>query len=88
MPLNNLTLYGSHVRGFSLRENAHVRGENGHVQRKPGPKMLNGVRGRGRAIWRVSPPPTPPHNVADLRESVPSKSSAATLRGGGARPDP
>ena len=41
------------------------------------------VRGKDRAIWRVSPPPTPPHNVADLRESVASKPFAATLRGGG-----
>jgi hypothetical protein len=43
--------------------------------------------GRGTAIWRVSPPPTPPHNVADLTELVPPRSSAATLRGGGT-PDP
>jgi hypothetical protein len=41
------------------------------------------VGGKGRAIWRVSPPPTPPHNVADWSESVKTSSFAATLRGGG-----
>jgi serine/threonine protein kinase len=44
---------------------------------------VHGSEGRDTAIWRVSPLPTPPHNVADLRELVPSRSSAATLRGGG-----
>jgi hypothetical protein len=33
-------------------------------------------------IWRVSPP----HNVADLSESVIANSFAATLRGGGHAP--
>jgi cytochrome c551/c552 len=31
------------VRGFSLRENARVRGANGHVQRKPTPRVLHRV---------------------------------------------
>ena len=43
--------------------------------------------GEGRtAIWRVSPPPAPPHNVADMSESVMAESFAATLRGGGHAP--
>ena len=42
-PLSILTLHGWQVRGFSLRENALVRGANGHVQRKPPPRILNGV---------------------------------------------
>jgi hypothetical protein len=42
-PLSILTLDGWRLRGFSLRENAHVRGANGHVLRKPSPKVLNGV---------------------------------------------
>ena len=42
-PASILTLHGWHVRGFSRCENAHVRGANGHVQRKPGPKVLHGV---------------------------------------------
>ena len=48
--------FGWQVRGFSLRENALVRGANGHVetlvrganghvQRTPTPRILNGVRG-------------------------------------------
>ena len=41
--LSILTLDGWRMRGFSLRENAHVRGANGHVLRKPSPKVLNGV---------------------------------------------
>jgi hypothetical protein len=48
------------------------------------------VEGNDRAMHAdfppLAPPPTPPHNVADFRESVPSKSSAATLRGGGHAP--
>jgi hypothetical protein len=44
---------------------------------------VHGQRERGTAIWRVSPPPTPPHNVADLSEFVMANSCAATLRGGG-----
>jgi type II secretory pathway component PulK len=42
-PLSILTRHGWQVRGFSLREDALVRGANGHVQRKPTPKILNGV---------------------------------------------
>jgi glycerate 2-kinase len=38
-----LTPQGCQVRGFSLRENALVRGANGHVQREPTPTILNGV---------------------------------------------
>jgi hypothetical protein len=33
-----------------------------------------------------APPPTPPHNVADLSEFVIASSFAATLRGGGHAP--
>jgi hypothetical protein len=44
---------------------------------------VHGQGERGTAIWRVSPPPTPPHNVADLSEFVMANSFAATLRGGG-----
>jgi hypothetical protein len=44
---------------------------------------VHGPEGRGTAIWRVSPPPTPPHNVADLSGFVTARSFAATLRGGG-----
>jgi len=49
------------------------------------------VHGSGRlgtAIRRVSPPPTPPHNVADLSTFPMVGSVAATLRGGGPRGDP
>jgi hypothetical protein len=46
-PLSSLTLDGRQIRGFSLRENAHVRGANGHVQRKPRLKTLNGVTWTG-----------------------------------------
>jgi len=48
---------------------------------------VRGLEGRGTAMPRVSPPPTPPHNVADLSQSVMAGSSAATLRGRGARPN-
>jgi hypothetical protein len=48
-------------------------------------QLLKGAGGNG-PIWRVSPPPTPPHNVADLSELVIASSSAATLRGGGHAP--
>jgi hypothetical protein len=44
---------------------------------------VHGPGGRDTAIWRVSPPPTPPDNVAELSESVMAGSFAATLRGGG-----
>ena len=37
----------------------------------------------GTAVSRVSPPPTPPHNVADLSDCVMAGSIAATLQGGG-----
>jgi hypothetical protein len=47
---------------------------------------VHGPKGRGTAIWRVSPPPTPPHNVADLSGFVTASSFAATLRGGGHAP--
>jgi hypothetical protein len=47
-PLRILALHGWQIRGSSLRENAHVRGANGHVQRKPGPRMLNGVTATGQ----------------------------------------
>jgi hypothetical protein len=47
---------------------------------------VHGQGERGTAIWRVSPPPTPPHNVADLSEFVMANSFAATLRGGGHAP--
>ena len=40
----------------------------------------------GLATRRVSPPPTPPHNVADQNESVVAGPCAATLRGGGHAP--
>jgi hypothetical protein len=46
-PLSILMRLGWQVRGFSLRENALVRGANGHVQRKPPPRILNGVPSRG-----------------------------------------
>ena len=36
----------------------------------------------------VASPPTPPHNVADLSESVMASSCAATLRSRGVRTDP
>jgi hypothetical protein len=42
-----------------------------------------GLEGQDIAFWRVSPPPTPPHNVADLSEFIMASSFAATLRGGG-----
>jgi hypothetical protein len=48
---------------------------------------VHGPGERGTAIWRVSPPPTPPHNVAALSEPVVAELLAATLRGGGARGD-
>jgi hypothetical protein len=47
---------------------------------------VHGLEGQDIAFWRVSPPPTPPHNVADLSESVMAGSFAATLRGGGHAP--
>jgi hypothetical protein len=47
---------------------------------------VHGLEGQGIAFWRVSPPPTPPHNVADLSESVMASSFAATLWGGGHAP--
>jgi hypothetical protein len=51
----------------------------------PNTVTVHGLEGQDRAFWRVSPPPTPPHNVADLSEFVVAKSFAATLRGGGTR---
>jgi hypothetical protein len=50
------------------------------------PVTVHGPEGRDTVIWRASPPPTPPHNVADLSESVIANSFAATLRGGGHAP--
>ena len=47
---------------------------------------VHGAGERDTEIWRVSPPPTPPHAVADLSESVMASSFAATLRGGGHAP--
>ena len=47
---------------------------------------VHGPEEWGTAIQRVSPPPTPPHNVADLSESVMASSFAATMRGGGHAP--
>jgi len=44
---------------------------------------LHDLEGQGTATWRVSPPPTPPRNVADFSQSVRARSFAATLRGGG-----
>ncbi len=41
--LSILTLDGRQIRGFSLREKTHVRGANGHVQRSPSHRILNGV---------------------------------------------
>ena len=40
-------LTGWRIRGFSLRENAHVRGANGHLPRKPSSEVLHRVT-RGR----------------------------------------
>jgi arylsulfatase A-like enzyme len=40
---------GGHVRGISLRENALVRGANGHVQRKPAARILHGVTRQSQA---------------------------------------
>ena len=51
-----------------------------------GEVTVHGSGRRGSATCRVSPPPTPPHNVADLGESVMAASVAATLRGGGHAP--
>ena len=48
-PLTILTLQGWQVRGFSLRENAHARGANGHVPRKLSLWIPNGVTLRPRA---------------------------------------
>jgi hypothetical protein len=45
-PLSMLSQHGWQSRGFSLRENALVRGANGHVQREPTPIILNGVTRR------------------------------------------
>jgi cytochrome b subunit of formate dehydrogenase len=48
---------------------------------------VHGSGARGTAIQRTplpqTPPPNPPHNVADLSDSIMAGSSAATLRGGG-----
>jgi hypothetical protein len=49
---------------------------------------VHGLGRRGTAIWRVSPPSTPPHNVADLSRCVKAGSFAATLRSREARTDP
>jgi hypothetical protein len=43
---------------------------------------VHGPERRDTVIWRVSPP----HNVAELSESVIANSFAATLRGGGHAP--
>jgi hypothetical protein len=51
-----------------------------------GEVTVHGSGRRGSATCRVSPPPTPPHNVADSGESVMAASVAATLRGGGHAP--
>jgi hypothetical protein len=57
-PLTILTLDGRQVRGFSLREMALVRGAHGHVQRKPGPRMLHSVSREGGVSsvdwWRLA----------------------------------
>jgi type II secretory ATPase GspE/PulE/Tfp pilus assembly ATPase PilB-like protein len=53
-PSSILPRHGWQVRGFSLRENALVRGANGHVQRKPGPGILVGVMPRGQRISLVA----------------------------------
>jgi hypothetical protein len=53
-PLSILTLHSWQVFGFALRENALVRGANGHVQRKPTPRILNGV------------PPRPPKKIHEI----------------------
>jgi hypothetical protein len=47
-----------------------------------GSVTVHGLEGQDIAFWRVSPP----HNVADLSESVMASSFAATLRGGGHAP--
>ena len=51
--LSILTRHDWQVRGFSLRENALVRGANGHVQRKPTPRILNDITLRPWRPWPV-----------------------------------
>jgi beta-lactamase regulating signal transducer with metallopeptidase domain len=54
---------------------------------QPLPVTVHGPRGRDTAIHDdfppLAPPPTPPHNVADLSDFVVANFFAATLRGGG-----
>ena len=45
----------------------------------------NGPGERDTAIWRVSPPPTHPHNVADLSECVEDELLRGNVAGRGAR---
>jgi type II secretory pathway component GspD/PulD (secretin) len=79
-PLSMLTLDGRQLRGFSLRENAHVRGANGHVQRKPGPRMLAGVTDGRTAgpIYRLlaRSRPVPLHSVSEERRPTTSPGPA------------
>jgi hypothetical protein len=67
-PLGIFTLDGRQIHGFSLRENALVRGANGHVQRNPSLRILNGVPLRGEVS----------HDISTASSSTPTGGSGPT----------